>query len=210
MQNNQETTKSLISPTIENQRLSGLQTKQLQLAVDSIKKQYGDANSFLSVFNKNIQPIVATNIERAYLGTAPSLSLAQQAYNKQLIIAWLMAQLENLNDFIGVNQKMTLLQMQETAQIIFSNYHFLKVTEIHLFLHRLKSGQYGEFYGSIDPIRITNSLRIFLKERNNEISAFEQSRQNRKMEKLRDEWKQKAITRDEYEKIKSRKLLNYK
>lgn len=210
MQDNTKKAKSQTSQLTENQILSGSQTKPLQLAVENIKKQYGNANNFLSVFNKNIQPVVATNIERAYLGTAPSLYLAQQAYNQQLIIAWLMAQLENLNDFIGVNQKMTFMQMEETAQIILCNFHFLKVTEIHLFLHRLKSGQYGEFYGSIDPIRITNSLRIFLKERNNEISTFEQLRRNQEAVKQRNEWQLRAITRDEYEKIKLQKSINYK
>lgn len=204
MEKQTETARKAHKPTTENQKSSGSQTKQQPLAVNDIKKRYGNANNFLLIFNKNIQPVVAANIERAYLGTAPSLMLVEKTYNTKLAIVWLMAQLENLNDYVGVNQKMNLNQMEEVAQIIISSFRFLKVTEIHLFLHRLKSGQYGEFYGSIDPVKVMNCLRIFLKERNTEIAFFEQMRSNRRMEKLREEWKRNGITRDEYEKIKNK------
>ena len=176
--------------------------QQHQPATLDIKQRYGDASNFMLVFNKNIQQLTAANPERAYTGTAPSFTLVCCTYNKQVLITWIMAQLENLNDFVGVAQKMNLMQMEELAQIIAVDYHYLKVTEFHLFLHRMKAGWYGEFYGTIDPLKITNGLLQFSKERVNEISTYERNSYNNKMNILRQQWAKTCVSRSEYEKMK--------
>lgn len=191
-----------MKPDNEKPRSCVEQYKPLQKAINETKARYGDARQFMITFNKNIQPLVAANIERAYLGTAPTLTLVRNSYSNNVLIMWIMAQLENLNDFIGVNQKMNINQMEELAQIIAIDYHFLKVTELHLFLHRLKAGRYGEFFGNIDPILITKALRTFAAERINEITVYERVRQNKKMQLQHDEWAKKSISRQEYERIK--------
>lgn len=114
-----------------------------------------------------------------------------------------MAQFENLNDYVGVNQKMNIEQMEEVSRIIFSEYPYLKVTEIHLFFHRLKAGKYGEFFGSVDPIRIMESLQRFMKQRQSEIRYYEQRKEADILSKNKLEWAKNAVTREEYEQIKN-------
>lgn len=173
-------------------------------ATKLIKQRYGQAAQFMITFNKQIQPKTAENAERAYLGTAPTLRSVKEAYSPDVLVTWLMAQLEDMNDFINVNQKLNLEQMEETARIIGSEYYYLKVTEIHLFLYRLKIGRYGLFYGSIDPLRIMVCLNSFLEERRNEINVLERKYVQEKLNKLRDEWSRTAISRKEYEQLKAK------
>jgi len=167
--------------------------------------RYGEATEFLVTFNKDIQPLVAANPERAYLGTAPTLTIVIHAYNREVLISWLMAQMENLNDFIGIDKKMNINQMEELAGIIAVECHFLKVTEIHLFLHRMKAGRYGQFYGVIDPMRIMGGLSAFMEERGNEMSVYYRRQHNIYMNELREQWAKNAVSREEYERIKAEK-----
>lgn len=43
-----------------------------------------------------------------------------------------------------------------------------------LFFHRFKTGRYGRFYGAVDPLVITTSLRDFIRERNDAYAIHEQ------------------------------------
>ena len=73
-----------------------------------------------------------------------------------------------------------------------------------LFFHYFKSGRFGMFYGSVDPLVITSSIRQFLKIRNGLIEAEEK----KEMEKKRDEWSKTSITHEEYLRMKNEKSKN--
>jgi hypothetical protein len=63
-----------------------------------------------------------------------------------------------------------------------------------LFIMRFKSGQYGRFYGTVDPLIITTALREFCKER---AVAIEQHDQEEK-QRLREQAAAEAVTWEEY------------
>jgi len=153
---------------------------------------------FLTVFNPSLQTKVASNIERAYKGTAPTLTAIKFAYSEKILNTWLMAQLENLNDFCNVKEKMTVPQMKEIAGIITVEYHYLKITEVMLFFHRFKSGKLGELYGSVDPLRIMSALNEFMKQRFQELSIIDKRIENEELTRKRAEWAKNCITREEY------------
>lgn len=156
-------------------------------------------------FNKHIQIKVALNPDRAYLGKAPSLNNIRKAYNIDVLIVWIIAQLEDVNDFVGVRQKMTLPQMEHLACIIISEYGYLKATELHLFLYRLKAGRYGVFYGCIDPLIITRSLTQFMQQRGVEIAAIENKSEQQRLNDKRKQWATTAVSRHQYELLKTNK-----
>lgn len=141
---------------------------------------------------------VAANIERAYKGAAPTLTAVKTAYSEKLVTIWLMAQLENLNDYCSVKEKINPQQMEDIANIILVEYHFLKITEVMLFFHRFKSGKLGELYGSVDPLRIMGAFNEFMKQRFQEISAIDKRIENEELNKKREEWSKQGITREEY------------
>ena len=54
-----------------------------------------------------------------------------------------------------------------------------------LFFQRFKAGHYGHFYGTVDPLVITEALQVFLEYRADRLARIERDRQ--KTEKLKRE-----------------------
>lgn len=166
-------------------------------------KIYGDERKFMATFNPDMQTSYCRpkNITRCIRGTAPSLGVVAQAYGARTVETWMMVQLENLAEFSGVRQKMQREQLIETARVIISQYGFLKVTEIMLFLMQCKSGVYGHFYGSVDPQRITSSLYDFLDWRLAQIARIEHEEE--KAAREREQREHKGVTYEQYLKLKN-------
>ena len=131
-----------------------------------MRKRYGDAQSFLSIFTPDLQIAAARHPERTYTGTAPTLAT--------VAIVWICIQLENVNLFAGVKEKMPVSRQKELSALILTEYPFLKASEMLLFFHRLKCGRYGRFYGSVDALTITTSLLQFMDERRKESVRYRQ------------------------------------
>ena len=51
------------------------------------------------------------------------------------------------------------------VKLVLGEYGMLNVAEFMLFCRRMKLGRYGTFYGSVDPMAIMRSIRMFLRER---------------------------------------------
>ena len=121
--------------------------------------------------------------ERAFFGKAPTLGVVKQAYGPNAPTMWLMAQLYDLCEYTGA-KKMDVQQATMLAEIIAQEYGYLKVSEILLFFLRFKAGNYGRFYGAVDPMVITAAIREFLKERDWACAQHEQ--QLKQQEQLED------------------------
>jgi len=100
--------------------------------------------------------------------------------------AWLSIQLADLGRFCGARDKLSDEQLSQTAQMISEDFFYLKVTELMLFFRWFKSGRYGKFYGTIDPMTITTALRQFVEhDRGNAIARHESELDERKKAEAR-------------------------
>lgn len=150
---------------------------------------YGNQEKFGAVFNPSIQKVIAKNIERAFIGKAPTLAVVKEAFGVNPAEGWIMAQLEDLNDFVGVAVKMNPNQMEETSRLVLQEYPYFKVTEFMLFMHRFKCGNYGTLYGVVDPLVIMQALFQFASERRAELTLYENRERKRKLQEERDKWR---------------------
>jgi len=157
--------------------------------------------------NPAAQKYAAQYPERAYQSEI-SVTKVKLAFGEQVLKVWLMAQLENLNDFAGVKAKMNLEQMEELANIISIDYGYLRAAEILLFFHLFKKGQYGQLYGSVDPQLIAAALFQYTKDRQVSIARIEAENNRRQLDLQRAEWAKNGITREEFERRKSAKPKN--
>ena len=71
-----------------------------------------------------------------------------------------------------------------------------------LFFQKLKYGDYGEMYGSVDAVRILRALKNFMYDRNRIIDKVAQEER----EKAEAESRKNAITRAQWEEIKKKKI----
>lgn len=157
--------------------------------------RYGNAEKFLSTFNPDMQVMAVRYTERAYFGTAPMWETVCLGYGEQVALVWNCVQLENINLFAGVKEKMPVSRQRELSRLMLAEYPYLKVTELLLFYHRLKCGRYGRFYGMVDALTITNALVQFMGERLAEINRYKAIR---KKEEIPQKASSGGITYDEY------------
>lgn len=156
--------------------------------------KYGNREAFLTEFNPSYQMKVCDNTRECFFGDYPTLAEVKVNYGVNAPNMWLIAQLYNLSEYCGVKDKLRGTPLEETAFVIATEYYYLKISEIMLFFHRFKTGRYGRFYGNVDPLVITTSLREFVNERNTAYMKKEQEEYWRKQEESR----KNAITWEEY------------
>lgn len=144
-----------------------------------MQRLYGTAEQFLATFNPALQLTAARHVERAYGGTAPQLATVSAGYGEPVAVVWLCIQIENVNLFAGVKEKMPVERQKELAGLILTEYAYLKTTEFLLFFHRLKCGRYGRFYGTVDALFIASALLSFLDERRKELARYRENDEQR-------------------------------
>lgn len=140
-----------------------------------LSNTYGTKEQFLRDYNPDVQMQICTDSEVCFFGAFPTLAKLK-GYGTNTPVAWLLPQLFNLSEFCGCKDKLQPNQIKECAMLITANYYYLKVSELMLFFFRFKSGRYGRFYGSVDPLIIMQALKDFVKERNIAIDRHEQEK----------------------------------
>lgn len=125
--------------------------------------------------------------------------MLEQAYGQEYASrVWIKTQLVVLNDFVGVKNKLDDFQINPLCDQILVEYGGLNLLEFCLFMSRLRSGKYEQFYGSVDPMLILKSLDEFMEDRrrdiNRNVSAIEKEKKEREFE----EWRKNTITFEQW------------
>lgn len=162
----------------------------------TLPARYGDRQTMLQTFGVANQMRYTKDEDRCYFGTAPTLGQVNAAYGYATSQEWLTYQLADLSEFSGARDKITASQINQLANIIADDYHWLKLTEVMLFFRKFKKGEYGRFYGSVDPITITQALREFIRDRNTAYHKHEQLERERR--EAEDRRRNPPCSREEY------------
>ena len=168
---------------------------ELHASSQKMMLKHGSRDVFLNRYSPDSQLAIAKNSEDCHFGDYPTLAEMRIAYGNNAPIVWCMTHLLNLSEYCGCKDKLTGRPLEECASIVASEFYYLKISELMLFFYRFKTGKYGRFYGSIDPLIITTSLRsFFLKERNDAYDRYAKEAQRlREQESSKD-----AISWEEY------------
>ena len=126
----------------------------------SVIRRYGDGESFAKTFNPSLQTICAQNIERSFLGDAPSLALLSQTYPNEQVNTWIIAHLMDLYKFAGVKEKPSFQQVLELAVMIRVEYYYFKASAVVFLQAQVRGiwyvlwcGRSDGDYGSLDRIQ---------------------------------------------------------
>lgn len=131
----------------------------------------------MSRFNPDVQRYCAANVEKCFTGNTPTIFEVRRAYSAATVDSWLDIQLADLVRFCGVKGKEEFTRIIDPViQVISDNFGYLKLSELMLFFQQFKAGQYGRFYGSVDPMVITEALQQFLEFRADRLAVIERKR----------------------------------
>ncbi len=176
-----------------------IETKELE---QQVKAKYGNKGvALLNKYNPDYIVCAQATEDDCFFGDYPTLANLGSQFDKKYPVAWLMAHLHDLSEFCGCKDKLSGHPLQQCAGIISTDFYWLKVSELMLFFHRFKSGRYGKFYGSVDPIAIMAALKKFCRERNIAYGERENEEAQRRMEESR----KNACTWGEYLRQKGEK-----
>lgn len=161
--------------------------RERNLKQRALLNKYPDPAQFILDYNPDLQfKLVrcnATHSELALNDSIPSLGLLSSTYGDETPIEWLKIQFGSLNDFAEVSTKIAKEQLSELSEIFLSEYYYINAAEICFFIARFKSGKYGRFYGSIDPLKITSAMLDYVSERRKDIERKERERYRNQREK---------------------------
>lgn len=167
-----------------------------------VKQRFGTEQSFLQKANPDTQAYFGKNQELAVMGDFPTLNDLNFAYGDGFSKEWLIPHIDNLCLHTGAKNLMEMQQVS-LAEIIATEYGYMKITEILLFFYRFKTGRYGRFYGSVDPMVITCALRDFNQERIDMTKHYEQIYREKRQEEERR--LNPPVTREEWLRMKENK-----
>jgi len=156
-----------------------------------LKAKEWDATELLTRWNISIAPRL---IELRHHEAMPTLKTLEVAYGSATPEGWLMARLHALNEYTG-SKKMDASQIEWLAEAIMSSYNYLTLGEVDDFLRRVRAGEYGHFYGEVDPMTLASWLNCqYLPLREKELLELECERER----KERDEHARRSINFREY------------
>lgn len=156
------------------------------------------------MFNPERQYIYCLYKDRCFCGSAPTLSVVSKCYGSNVSELFVSAQIKDLMEYTGNKGKLTIHQIDALSKVIVSTFYYLKVTELMYFFFLFKSGRFGSFYGSVDTIVITQSIREFLKIRNDEIESIERKRNQEEAERRNEDCAKNAISYEEWLSIRDK------
>ena len=159
-----------------------------------LSKQLGNRKTFLVTYSPDYQLKVCNSPTWCVIGDYPTLTDIKLSFGDNMPAAWLVPQLIDLSEYCGCKDKLQGKPLEQCAHIISMEFTHLKISEMMLFFYWFKSGKFGRFYGSVDPLVITTSLREFMKERVMIIEKYEQEQR----EKAEEESKKNKMTWEEY------------
>ena len=164
------------------------------------RKSQEETRQLLQKFSPTLQPKCYAYPERSICGTAPTLAVVRRDYGEQVAVDWLTIQLNDYQNFVGVKEenKLPIDTLKSLSAMILGRYYFLKLSELMLFLQKLKYGDYVEMYGIVDAVKILKALRLFMEDRAILIDRAEQKRK----EAERESYARRAVSYEKYKQMK--------
>lgn len=130
----------------------------------------------------------AVDEKKTIMADFSTLDMLNMAFGESSSSEWLTIHLADLNTFSG-SKNMDDNQTKSLSKLLAQEYRDVKYSVIMLFFYKFKCGHLGNFWGKVDPMVITCSLRDFVaecckkrQEYLNEEFAIQQSKENENLE----------------------------
>ncbi len=83
-----------------------------------------------------------------------SLAKLTKQFDRGFVIKYLMFWIIDLNEFLNTTKSMSQEQIETTAELLYLDNYNLNIADINIIFTNAKKGMYGQFYGSIDGMKI--------------------------------------------------------
>ena len=129
--------------------------------VNNLKRKYPSFDDFCLVYSPYRQDEFAIDERKTIMEDYSSISILDLAYASGCTASWVGFALAELNTFSGT-KNIDDKQTKSLARLIAREYKDMKISIFQLFFFRFKCGDFGKFYGKVDPMAITCALKDFM------------------------------------------------
>lgn len=131
--------------------------------MQNLRQHFPSFKEFAKKFNPDSQITFAADERNTIMGEYSTFTTLDLAYGENTSVKWLVIQINDLNKFAG-SKTMDKNQTRSLSFLLASEYKDMKFSMMQLFFYRFKRGDFGKFYGKVDPMVITCALKDFVAE----------------------------------------------
>lgn len=135
--------------------------------------------------SKCLAKMDVNNVSMAIKAEVPSLAQIKKAYGAEVVQSYIKLWLIDINEYMDFKRPMSELQIEQCAILIYNDNPFLNIADFHVFFTRLKKGQYGTLYESLNGAKLISLLEQYVKERMQ--CCYDETLQNHENLKYKDE-----------------------
>lgn len=135
----------------------------MQQQVSNLRENFQSFKDFAVAFNPKTQVEFGRDERKSIMADYSTLAMLDMALGENSSSNWLSVAIGDLNIFCG-SKSMSNDQIEDLADFIASEYKDIKFSMMQLFFYRFKRGDFGKFYGKVDPMVITCALKDFVEE----------------------------------------------
>jgi len=84
----------------------------------------------------------------------PALAELKRDSGEEKVLTLLEMWILDVNKFFNMNNKMSPVQIKQTALMVLQDFYYFKIADINYLFTQAKKGKYGEMYGSLDGSKI--------------------------------------------------------
>ena len=148
-----------------------------------VLERYGSREALFATFHVNAQSRHASAPLRCIMGHAPELETVNSTYGRETAEEWLMFQIVEFCEFVGARDKLTPYQLTQLCRLFVMEYGWLKLTDVELFFSLMKKGEFGRFYGAVDPQMFMQCVLQYLRRRNEILAEYYEEEERKRRER---------------------------
>jgi hypothetical protein len=120
------------------------------------------------IVKQNTTPVNFNHVKTIQLAVkdnSDTLASIRKKVGKNISLNIIKVWLINLNDYLNISRKMNPAQINETSELIYDEFYYFKIADIALLMKRIKTGYYGQFYESIDGMKLMDMFYKYAQDR---------------------------------------------
>ena len=144
-----------------------------------------------------------SDVATANTGTTPTIAALSQVHGTVISTAIIASWITSLDSYVGKGT-LNSMQIEELSVLLLQSGYFVKLAEMAVFFQMLKSGKFGQLYGTLSPIWVMEQFQTFLTHRRQELEKHEREQERIKREKERESWETERATPEQIAEIRAK------
>ncbi|MEG0890080.1 MAG: DUF6633 family protein [Bacteroides sp.] len=147
--------------------------------------------------------LFCSDIATAHSGTTPTIAALSQVHGPVISTAIIASWIASLDSYVGKGV-LNSLQIEELSVLLLQSGYFVKLAEMAVFFQMLKSGKFGQLYGTLSPIWVMEQFQSFLTHRRQELEKYDREQERNRREAEREQWKHDRASPEEIAEIRAK------